>query len=294
MRTNAFSVWALWFLTMVACLLSYKFGHPELAALWVVAGTGMLFACSLLPLTIYSGFGRFFADTEQQLRDTEIPPSFTDRLETPDVDPWKLQRHLMEISDQFMADKPMVTRDVILYYALIMEEAFEMGTTMLSVLARTTEYIKYIEEERTESHAYQMTDDLLALHHALMPGVRTMGLSSSRVKELMKAGLLKDWQGVEMTLDEAIRLFDDTTDVQVVNSGFCLAAGFPGSTGYLEIQTSNISKKNPETGKIDKTADGKWIKGVQYQEPDLERVLLDHFPWLLKDLEVQPVMNVAH
>lgn len=284
MRTNAFSVWALWSMTMVAALVAYKFMHPELAAMWVFAGTGILLACSLLPISIYSGLGRWFVDTEELgHRDTLISDSFADRLETPDVDPWKLQRHLMEISDQRMADKPMVTRDVILYFALIMEESFEAGTTLVSALAR-------IREQATPERG----EELFTFFTAIMPAVRAMGHASTRVKEMMKAGMLEDWPGAELTLDEAIRLFDDTTDIQVVNSGFCLAAGLPGPTGYLETQHSNISKKNPTTGKIDKTPDGKWIKGVDYKEPDLEQVLIDHFPWLLKDLVEQPIIHPAH
>jgi len=289
MRTNAFSVWTLWFLTMVSALVGYKFIHPELAASWVLAGTGILLACSLLPLTIYSGIGRYFADTEDlgHARNTMIPDSFKDRLDAPDVDPWKLQRYLMEISDQFMADKPMITRDVLLYYALILEEANEAGTTLLSIIAAIAE---------GSYSGVDSPDDvsLAAIHGTFAPAVRSMGFASKRVKALMKEGALKDWKGEELTLEQARMLFDDTTDIQVVNSGFCLAAGFPGPTGYLETQHSNISKKNPATGKIDKTDDGKWIKGVEYQEPDLERVLLDHFPWLLKELVEQPVLNAQH
>jgi hypothetical protein len=68
-------------------------------------------------------------------------------------------------------------------------------------------------------------------------------------------------------------IFDGTTDVAVVNCGFALACGLPGSDGYREVALSNISKRNPDTGMIDKTADGKWIKGAEYRAPDLLGVL---------------------
>ena len=42
---------------------------------------------------------------------------------------------------------------------------------------------------------------------------------------------------------------------------------------YVEVQTSNWSKTNPNTGVIDKTPDGKWIKGVNYRPPNLTAVL---------------------
>lgn len=68
-------------------------------------------------------------------------------------------------------------------------------------------------------------------------------------------------------------LLDGITDVAVVTAGFGLAAGLPAREGYAECMGSNLSKANPRTGKIDKDASGKWIKGSAYRAADFRRVL---------------------
>lgn len=66
---------------------------------------------------------------------------------------------------------------------------------------------------------------------------------------------------------------DGTTDLMVTNAGFALALGLPGAALYEEVASSNLTKKNPQTGVIDKTPDGKWIKGAKYREPNIDKVL---------------------
>jgi hypothetical protein len=39
------------------------------------------------------------------------------------------------------------------------------------------------------------------------------------------------------------------------------------------VAESNLSKANPITGLIEKDASGKWIKGSQYQSPQIDAVL---------------------
>lgn len=175
------------------------------------------------------------------------------------VDPWAIQRTLMEASDQFIPERPAITNTSVLYAALIMEES---GETFESVaLALGT----------MEAHANKSEDRQLAWR------LRGRLLSLAALLEAESKELRRELKGrefyLELTEAEALPLFDGTTDLTVVNCGFALASGLPGADGYLEVGVSNLSKRNPDTLVIDKTKDGKWVKGINYQEPDLAKVL---------------------
>ena len=75
-----------------------------------------------------------------------------------------------------------------------------------------------------------------------------------------------------LTRAQARPVLDGTTDLAVVNSGFSLAAGLPGSLAYQAVQVSNLSKAGPD-GKIAKDPSGKWIKGPNYRMPELDSLL---------------------
>lgn len=269
MKTNAFSTWILWAITMVAGLFGYRYLHPSLGIYWVVAGCGVLLACSFFPMTLYAGRGRMFAPTRPAPQDTGMLISgFSDEVVTPrgsEVDPWNLQRHLMEISDQRMPSEPMVTRDALMYYALILEEASECGVTLLDILRGT-------------ALSSDQLQDFQLLRQTLASATRAMSLASRRARQLLETEAFQQWDGRPLTLKQAKTLLDDHLDIQVVNSGFGLAAGLPGSVGFLAVCVSNISKADPVTGKILKDPSGKWIKGPNYEPPALEEILLEQFP----------------
>lgn len=94
--------------------------------------------------------------------------------------------------------------------------------------------------------------------------------SSQRIRQSLK---LNPQVYIPLTGDQAVELLDGTTDIAVTNCGFCVATGLPGGAAYREVARSNLSKVNPETGVIDKTPDGKWIKGSGFTPPDLAKVL---------------------
>jgi hypothetical protein len=71
----------------------------------------------------------------------------------------------------------------------------------------------------------------------------------------------------------ARELLDGTTDTMVVVAGMSITAGLPGPTAYVEVVGSNLSKANPDSGKIDLDLSGKWIKGRDFVKPDLTKVL---------------------
>lgn len=186
---------------------------------------------------------------------------FGDDMETkmpeePAVDPWEYQRRLMEMSDQRIPHGFRLHTGVLLYGALIMEETAETYQGISTAL-----------------QAGAKDDDSYSLAIATNFGNAAVSLLSwSKVIR----GLLEHADvDFPLTEDCAVELFDGTTDIAVVNSGFALSCGFPGAAGYREVVGSNISKANPETGKIDKDPGGKWIKGPDFYKPDLMRVLYD-------------------
>lgn len=174
------------------------------------------------------------------------------------VDPWELQRKLMEISGQDRPVRPMLTDNSLLYAALMLEE-----------LAETLKPIG-VQLQRAATSTYDVLPaDRIKGQFAHIAHLMTMHSVAIRQELERKPGICLEWDE-----DLALEAFDGTTDTAVVNAGFAIASGFPGAEGYAEVQNSNLSKGNPETGLIDKTADGKWIKGSNYQKPDLEMVLL--------------------
>jgi hypothetical protein len=195
------------------------------------------------------------------------------------VDPWRLQRRLMEVSGQEKPDGPMLTRDSLLYYALILEEVKETGEALYLALDRARFCVSSESGIRSPLHTVSPGAQLMlgGICNHLNAITGRMGSTSTALRNLLK---LHD--GVDLhyalSLDEARPLLDGTNDVSVVNCGFALACGLPGAPGYLEVGNSNLSKVDPTTGRIERDPSGKWIKGPKYQEPNLNCVLVDHAP----------------
>jgi hypothetical protein len=179
------------------------------------------------------------------------------------VDPWQMQSALMSASDQRMPYTPLLHNGVILYAALQLEELAEELVVLSSAL-------------RTGAHP--------ASSQALLgEDFGDIALSMSAASKAVRQKIASLEVHQPLSVEHAMGLLDGTTDLAVVNCGFALSAGLPGAAGYLEVGNSNHSKVNPATGKIDKTPDGKWIKGSAYFAPKLENVLRDHSPvWALK------------
>lgn len=178
----------------------------------------------------------------------------------PGIDPWAMQSELMTISGQKQPKAPEINKASMMYLALIMEET-----------AETYDAVQEALKWSNEAHKVSVVVDVMRL----MKEVQLHNAAAS----IAIRGLLEDCpEDFRVGLSEAraLEIFDGTTDVTVVNCGFSQASGFPGAAGYVEVAESNLSKKNPMTGVIDKTADGKWIKGVNYYKPALGSVLRLH------------------
>lgn len=172
------------------------------------------------------------------------------------VDIWDLQRRLMHASDQKMPMSPELNAGVMLYFALTLEELGEMASTIHGIMLR--------DKSQRWSRA-----QMGSFFHA---SASTLTAQANQIKKVLPA--MGDFT-VPLSLTEAVALFDDTTDVTVTVAGLPISAGLPAAPGYLEVLRSNLSKANPSTGKIDKDASGKWVKGRHFQKPDLARVLKD-------------------
>lgn len=166
--------------------------------------------------------------------------------------PWQMQDQLMDISDQDRPKKYEVNNTSILYAALILEEVSELLLGLEKVLTR-------INKEE-----YDVLFDIIS--------------GASRANEELSLEIRNELKMLgefrySIDLVETQELADATTDITVVNCGFAVASGIDGSACYTNVAESNLSKANPVTGIIDKDPSGKWIKGANYQVPNLAQVL---------------------
>lgn len=178
------------------------------------------------------------------------------------VDPWAMQQVLMAASDQHMPAAPQLHGGVMLYAALNLEENSEILDGLTKALTRIT----------SEGQANAATIEKLSRINALLQEAGAlMKQNSLDIRAELKT-FPTDYRA-ELSRPEVKEMADGTTDLTVTNSGFALSLGVSGPKCYLNVAGSNLSKRNPETGRIDKTPDGKWIKGVAYFEPSLEQVI---------------------
>lgn len=173
------------------------------------------------------------------------------------TNPWKSQLMLMYKSNQHVATYPMITKNSVLYGALVLEE----GAETLVALGKGLEEVS----AGRGSELHLMAKNLVHV-------AKIMGATSLMVRKNLERTTEEPATRL-LSREVARELLDGCTDLHVVTAGLGLACGLPGQAGYDRVSTSNLSKANPVTGLIDKTEDGKWIKGINYQEPDLDSLL---------------------
>lgn len=167
-------------------------------------------------------------------------------------DPWLLQRQIMESSGQRLPSVPSLTKESVLYIALTAEELGEVAAVAAEVL-----HDGVLERD---------TGDLASK-------LRLAAVVLQDMSHDLRAQIATRDFAFPMTPQQSVDLLDGVTDCAVTVCGLCEASGLPGMPGYLEVYRSNRSKANPDTGRVDKTPDGKWIKGVNYTPPDLHAVM---------------------
>lgn len=177
------------------------------------------------------------------------------------VDPWSFQQPLMLASDQPLPASPELNKGVILYAALNLEE----GSEILKGLVRTLERI-CTDNSISDALAVQLT----SINEHLKPIGLQMHAQSRAIRTQLAD--VPDFRA-ELMRDEVVEMADGTTDLTVTNCGFALSMGINGAACYEDVAMSNLSKRNPDTGRIDKKPDGKWIKGREFFEPNLTRTI---------------------
>ena len=74
--------------------------------------------------------------------------------------------------------------------------------------------------------------------------------------------------------NDRVEQLDALLDLIVVVVGAIHSAGFDGEGGWNEVIRSNMSKIDPETGKVLKRKDGKVLKPASFSPPNLEPFLV--------------------
>ena len=180
---------------------------------------------------------------------------------------WQYQKDLMTRSDQYVPDRAEITPGSFLYFALNLEELSELAEALNDSLSIPTAV--YPQQRVKEI----LTECQELLHER-----------SLEIRQLLKQNT-DNWPTIMPSRENFKKIMDANIDLMVTNSGFSLSTGSPGEQAYAITAESNLSKTNPETGKIDKTPDGKWIKGSAYQEPNFEKLLDDALPIKTQDAE---------
>jgi hypothetical protein len=171
------------------------------------------------------------------------------------VDPWAMQEKLMQISAQELPTGPSFNNTSVLYAALILEETSELLESLGKIMLKIPR-----------------TEGMLSIGLNVLSAKTQCHLASTNIRKTLESmGSFSH----PLSIENAVSIADDSTDIAVVNSGFILASGIDGSACYNEVASSNLSKANPETGIIDKDGSGKWIKGVNFFKPNLEKVIND-------------------
>jgi len=176
--------------------------------------------------------------------------------ELPENTLWGAQYRIMMASGQELPATPQLTKTTLLYGALMAEEIGETLSALGVLLAKTAQ-------------------DRNGPIHALAASYATTGHDLMRRSADWRSRLLTlPYQDNHMVEVAAMTDFlDGLCDSLVVVMGAAHATGLPLKTAYYDVTQSNLSKANPVTGVIDKTPDGKWIKGVNYMPPDLYKLV---------------------
>ncbi len=183
------------------------------------------------------------------------------------VDPWSMQRALMAASDQKLPKAPELNKEVMLYARLNLEEGAETFDGLHKALHRIVS-----NKELAAGMEDKVHGALASLAVEVQDIFRAMKAASLRMEHLV-ARLPNDFRA-DLTREEVIEMADGTTDLTVTNSGFACALGVDGAACYLDVAGSNLSKANPDDGKIHKMPDGKWIKDPRtYRAPSLAKVI---------------------
>ena len=81
----------------------------------------------------------------------------------------------------------------------------------------------------------------------------------------------EEWKELQLALANGDRVeqLDALLDFIVVTTGAIHSGGFDGEGGWKEVMRTNFAKIDKETGKVRKREDGKVLKPVGWEPPNL-------------------------
>ena len=92
----------------------------------------------------------------------------------------------------------------------------------------------------------------------------------------MYLGLIEEeYKELQLAIDDNDQLetLDALVDILVVTIGAIHSAGMDGEGGWKEVMRTNFAKIDSETGKVRKREDGKVLKPLGWEPPDLKPFL---------------------
>lgn len=275
MRSVVILIWLLELAALAAGIISYRQHSTELVAFILGLAAGAV-SLGLPMLLFYKGFR---LPGVQKARDTEInESSFFDHSE---VDPWEAEQALLTIRAQPAPERPMLTKEGLVGYSRVLVSAAALGQAIVSTISRHT-----IEVSRDLHPA------LIHLDRTIAQVVRVINLAEVHLRQLTGTNGegLGDWPGCPLELDRATMLLEESVDLVGSAAAFSLLAGLPGAEGYRAMVVSQLSKADPKTGRIARDGSGRSIRGPNYQPAELDKLLIDHFPFLQSELSEQPII----
>ena len=81
----------------------------------------------------------------------------------------------------------------------------------------------------------------------------------------------EEWKELKVAIDnnDKVETLDALLDFIVVTVGAIHSAGFDGEGGWKEVMRTNFAKIDSETGKVRKREDGKVLKPLGWEPPNL-------------------------
>lgn len=121
-----------------------------------------------------------------------------------------------------------------------------------------------------------LLSDVRAFHEACDVPIRTTPSFPSRERIELRQRLLREeyfeWFSA-ITNRDMVEVADALADMIYIIVGTALEFGIPLDRVWDEVQRSNMAKVDPETGRVEKRADGKVVKPVGWVGPDVAGVL---------------------
>jgi len=185
------------------------------------------------------------------------------------VDPWKLQALLMLKSGQQVPEHVHVNKHSLTYLALMLEE---MGETCIAFHRLTNKMVM-----PSDTHVNILSSDFMQRTTRMRSTIEQTGIGLKACSKMLRAYVAHN-NNPELDfgkLEDAdiAQFLDGVTDTIVTACGAAIATGLPGAAAYEAVAKSNLSKANPATGLIDLDESGKWIKGPNWVEADLIKLL---------------------